>query len=306
MQIWNEQQPCILFEISDLETNGSQSTANKELSAGSRIVRKSLATRADTWEQAVDKGKRYLNMLKCGSGRPSEFTSFDDLDKWGWTTDYDEHLDTRPETSFMNALEYLGASYSAEDVYQIGVGHTVGKTIDGVTYPPTEGTYANKYAPALIVAENNGGPRYSAPHLGVYPRLEKLSDVMFLEYQHVMQVTNHPMTGLKGILRDHVVNPETQETVAKALGMSSFVARNVPNWPGVDFEHDSDEAAAICASPNGRAAVWLLGTHKEQLGHKTISKVRLKPDTRTVYGFAAQLLVIDEEPTNASSIGASQ
>jgi hypothetical protein len=90
-----------------------------------------------------------------------------------------------------------------------------------------------------------------------------------------MNQKNLPMTGLKGILRANVINQDTRNVVAKALGWEEWGDDNLPQWPGRDFKADSDEAAAILASPNGRAPVWLLATHKDQLGHKTISKVRV-------------------------------
>lgn len=275
MQIWNDQQPCLLFQIASFQTNDTQAAGDDGPSSGVRAARKSLSARADSWEEAVAKGKRYLAMLKCGTGTPSTFTSYDDLKTWGWTMGT-EFQSTIPESE-ITALEYLGVVYSPKETWDVGLDHSVDVTVDGTVYPATDGMYDNEYAPEFIISTNNYGPRVARePDInGPFPRLERQSDVMFLEYQHRMEAMSKPMTGLKGIIRSSVANEETKSIVAKALGMSSYNPDELPRWPGRDFDVDSDEAAAILASPNGRAPVWLLGTHKEQLGHKTISKLRV-------------------------------
>jgi hypothetical protein len=273
VQIWNDHQPCLLFEISAFHTNATQDTDNGKPPNGRKTARRSLSARANSWADAVAKGKQYFQMLECGTGTPSPFTSYDDLKTWGWTVPWDKQAFASEIQEA--AVEYLGATYSGE----VGDFHSAEVTVDGTVYPPTGGRYHNEYAPDFIISTNNQSPRAAAaehepPMNGPFPKLERQSDVMFLEY-HAL---GKPMTGLKGLIRSGVVNEDTQSIVAKALGMNSYMEARVLRWPGRDFAAGSDAAAALVASPNGRAAVWLLGTHKEQLGHKTISKVRVYSD----------------------------
>jgi hypothetical protein len=282
LQIWNDEQPCLLFEIAAFQTNVTQDTTDSQPPNGEKTVRKSLSPRADSWANAIAKGKQYFQMLECGTGTASPFTSYDDLKTWGWTVSWDQQAWTFSE-SMKTAVEYLGATHSAEETWGVGELHSTQVTVDGTAYPPTRANYHNDYAPEFIVSTNNVSPRGAAveqepPMNGPFPKLERQSDVMFLEYQRRMTALGKPMTGLKGIIRSGVINEETQSIAAKALGMSSYVEARLPRWPGRDFAAGSDEAAALVASPNGRAAVWLLGTHKAQLGHKTISKVRVYSD----------------------------
>ena len=165
--------------------------------------------------------------------------------------------DSRP---FKQSIEYLGASYSEEETFEVVLKHSVGVTVDGTIYPPTNAEYSEIYAPDFIICETNWGPRIAAseaspPMEGPFPKLERQSDVMFLEYQHKMEDLKKPMTGLKGMLRAHVINTETQAIVARALGMRSWEIGKKPSWPGRDFHIDSDEAAAILASTIGGAHV---------------------------------------------------
>jgi hypothetical protein len=281
-QIWNDEQPCLLFEIASFQTNVTQDIADDGSRNGQRrrqAASKSLLARANYWTDAVAKGKQYLQMLQCGTGVPSSFTSSDNLEKWGWELDFEETADPYRGTQ-RAVVDYLGASYSPADTWSISTYHRTQKTIGGTTYPSTNGQYYGEYAPEFIISINSMSPRAMAaeadpPFEGPFPELERQSDVMFLEYQRKMNDLHKPMTGLKGILRAGVFNEETQKIVGKAMGMRGYAEARLPRWPGRDFAATTDEAAALIATPNGRAGVWLLGTHKQQLGHKTISNVRV-------------------------------
>jgi hypothetical protein len=271
VRIWNDHQPCLLFEIAAFQTNVTQDTADDGPTNGRRAVRKSLSARANSWGQSVDKGRALLERLACGDVPPSSFTSHNDLQKWGWTVRADGPADLSPDQR--TAVEYLGASYSPTETWAIGVVHDKQVTVDGTVYPPTGGNYWNRYAPEFIISTYNIGPRAAAAEdeldIEDFPELERQSDLMFLEYKRKMDAINRPKTGLKGLIRFRVVNEDTQKIVATALGYNSLHAMTVPQWPGRDFAADSDEFAAIVASPNGRAAPWLLG-NKEQLGHSAV------------------------------------
>jgi hypothetical protein len=142
VQIWKDQQLCILFEILSLDDND-----NEESVADSEAERRSLLPRADSWEQTVTKGKAFLDMLKCGCGTPSEFTSADDLEKWGWTVDWEGLPRQKPGKYQAKAVKYLVGSYFDQDNWEVIDKHNIEKTADGTEYPPTMGvltTYTNR------------------------------------------------------------------------------------------------------------------------------------------------------------------
>lgn len=134
VQIWNDQQPCLLFQIASFQTNATQDTADDGSTNGRRAVRKSLSARAVPWGEAVDKGRRLLDMLTCGSGTPSPFTSHNDLEKWGWEVTYDDHA-PRYYGDHQTVVQYLGASYSPGETWSVGVAHETQVTVDGTVYP---------------------------------------------------------------------------------------------------------------------------------------------------------------------------
>lgn len=260
VRIWTDQQPCLLFEISDYtpsDSEESQPAATKEPTDALPGSRRGLEARADTWDQAVTKGKRYLEMLECGTGTPARFLSYDDLATWGWKAEYDGHPSGKLSGVQAQAIEYLGGTAPLDQIWDVMDVHMIKTTVDGIAYLPTSATYENTYGPGFIISVNNWGPRSTGPEEyppvdGPFPKLERQSDIMFLEYQRVMGLLEKPMTGLKGILRTTIANKETKDIVAKALGFASYNTVRLPDWPGVDFSAGSDEGAALLASPNGR------------------------------------------------------
>lgn len=217
-----------------------------------QIAREGLRPRADEWEEAVAKGKQYLSMLKCGSGNPSEFKSYDDLADWGWKALFTGHPVSQLADFWKEAIEHIGAQLDDEETWRVYDQHKFETAHEGTTYPPTLGAYDNMYNPEFILSSANFGPRYINPGLDTFPKLERLSDVLFLEFQRLMTDMNKPLTGLKGSLQDVVVNEETERLAMKAIGTSLPDSDGFPDWPGVDFDADSDELAALVASPNGR------------------------------------------------------
>ena len=60
--------------------------------------------------------------------------------------------------------------------------------VDRTAYPATGGHYSNDYAPEFIISTMNECPRIALPQEhpcsgGPFPKLERQSDLMFLEYQ---------------------------------------------------------------------------------------------------------------------------
>lgn len=241
------------------------------------------------WKTWADKGKAYLDSLKCGKGTESKWTSYDDLGKYGWVRRGETHpFKIHEQSGLSKVMKYLEVSSKDEDQWAVGDQHIKESTVDGKTYLPTNARYNNKYNMELITADFNFGPRNKGPlkvppvtgDPNPFPPLEHFSDVVYLEFVRLMKSNDRPINKLKGVLRSHVVNFDTGEIAERALGMRRYeMARNKDlAWPGKDFDADSDELAALVASPNGRGVAWLLATHKE-LGRKTISSARVFYDS---------------------------
>jgi len=89
--------------------------------------------------------------------------------------------------------------------------------------------------------------------------------VVSLEWQKQAQANGHDVQGLKYVFRFEVVNPATVMTAERAAGLS-FKAE----WPGITFSMSDERGQAMLGTPNGAGIGYLLATHKEQLGDKTI------------------------------------
>lgn len=262
VDVWSEkehdsEQNFFTFHIKDRNEN-QESKSNEERSTPATVKRGGLIARADLWEDTVEKGKRYLSMLKCGSGTPSEFTSYQSLADWGWEASFDTAPFDDMRKEVKDAIKAVGADSTDMATWREIVNeHTYQTVHDGETYPATDGYYDNKYSAEFIIATMNWSPKYVQRELQhkedfKSPKLARLSDVVFLEFQRYMASIKKPLTGLKGMLRDNVINPESQTIAMKALGLGRSDPEMLPNWPGRKFDADSGELAALVACPNGR------------------------------------------------------
>jgi hypothetical protein len=221
---------------------------------------------------AVEKGKKFLEMLNCGSGPQSKWTNYDDLANWGWVKTVDQPLDI-PDENEVNAMNYLKLSPLLA-LTQIHFVHRTETEHHGKNYPGTEAYYDDHYSSEIITAMANYGPLSQAEKGDPLPELGQLSDVWFLVYSELMRLQNKPLDKLKGILRHQILNPDTVSLLRRATGMDEYDNHHsFPRWPGKDFATDSDEVAALLASPNGRGIAWFLLNHR-QLGRKTVDRVR--------------------------------
>ena len=278
------------FVIELVDSKSLNKTKTRQSLVG-REKGRAVSKRADDerpWEEWVAKGKGLLQMLQCGSGPSSTFESYDDLERWGWERMGHEHID-QFKKPLVDAMEYLEVGSTKNQAWSTTEKHTKLKVFDGKKYAPTQGSYGLTYTAEFISADNNWGPRSEGPDqvpkvdgvLLPFPSLEKLSDVAFLEFQQLMIETKQPTDGLKGFLRSGVVNPATLSVTTNALRLKPNAA--LPTWPARDFGPQSDGFAALLASPNGRGVACFLAQHKAQLGHKTISSIRVWGENGEVF-----------------------
>lgn len=123
------------------------------------------------------------------------------------------------------------------------------------------------------------GPKQRTPVTGdpnPFPKLYHWSDVVALEFAQFMTEKKKPTTNLKGVWQRQVINPDTQSLAAYLFGVGiTKDMGKAGDWPGKDYLPDSDEFAALLASPNGVGVAYLLLQHRDLLGTKTITSIRV-------------------------------
>ncbi|KAI7365170.1 hypothetical protein KC354_g5075 [Hortaea werneckii] len=154
----------------------------------------------------------------------------------------------------------------------------------GLLIDPTDAWYKGIYYPkhGVLIVSNARSPRYAVEQKkrvdewegGDLVPLGLLSDVMFLEYEHLCKTTQPPLNvkDLRYMFRSQIVNKETREVIFEVLKRRGVVNGPVP-WPGTAFKFPSEKALALLSTPNGRGAAWILISHRAELGWKTIKQI---------------------------------
>ncbi|KAK5132539.1 hypothetical protein LTR08_008856 [Meristemomyces frigidus] len=158
---------------------------------------------------------------------------------------------------------------------------------------PTDARYETLNYPTqgILVAYNNISPASAIQwpfHRGwtggPLPPLAAWSDIQYLEWHHLCTSHNVDPKGLKTVMRSNVINKATQAVMWLALE-SVGITDGPKAWPGTKFDMSTDAGRAILGTPNGNGVGWLLFSHREGLGWKTITSVtmwdqRLSPKDR--------------------------
>ncbi len=104
------------------------------------------------------------------------------------------------------------------------------------------------------------------------PPLERLSDVLFINWLHLAGPDPSRVAALKYVFRFNVKNPLTK-AVIKAIETRDNSA--IGAWPGRTFplseKAEGADAVALLGTPNGVAVAFLLSQHKAYFPQKTIS-----------------------------------
>jgi len=153
----------------------------------------------------------------------------------------------------------------------------------------------------MLVAFSNVGPNHNlARRLGrgekvegiVLPGLRHRSDIAFLQWK-TLSAQDLGDAPLRYILQAGIMNRDTIAVMSKVLGeyagsrqarpylyeteLPSSCGPPPPQWPGITYQMDTDEAQALLGTPNSLGVGWLLAQHKDdsELGHKIVDKVTL-------------------------------
>ncbi|CAN9079219.1 unnamed protein product [Alternaria alternata] len=202
-----------------------------------------------TYHDAVAKGKRLLNLTVAdvtNGPSQSQFQDCGDLEEWGWGTFTIASTGSYPSGDLIQALSTNPESFPPNIL-----------TVD----------------PETLIAG--------------LPKLRYWSDVAFLQWKSLAPPTEQaPIPELKIVVRYAILNLDTRavcNTILASLrrrrqekakpGVS--YDKWFPRWPGTTFPIASEEAKALCGTPNGTGVLWLLAQHKVGLGCKTVDKVTM-------------------------------
>jgi len=244
-----------------------------------------------TWDVAVGKGGNLVKLLdtedlsQCGITQ-SNFTKWEALGQKGWG----KLNEGSPEAATINVTDWrpaaanLKLSTGDQKNFQYDLGQFDNVTIGGTTYRSSGGLYSNVMnTGGAIFALQSFSPRargaYRTPSLDGSPGhelvpLQTWADVTFLEWIDACKADEKCVKGLKVISKCHAQSNATMRVGGQALGD----ANSWGFWPGKTFSKGSDQFAALMATPSGRGVAWLLLTHREQFGWKSVKSINLWSD----------------------------
>ena len=93
--------------------------------------------------------------------------------------------------------------------------------------------------------------------------------MVFVEWQSQAESWGLDVRQLNYVFRFEIANADTKEVIRRILG-----GEESP-WPGVEVSMRDPAGLAMLGTPNGLGIAWLLATHKDQLGTRTIESVRV-------------------------------
>ncbi|KAJ5815541.1 hypothetical protein N7474_007318 [Penicillium riverlandense] len=261
-----------------------------------------------TWKDAEAQGKQlYCAMtaapqdtagcFKTGTKiqSTSEFTQYGDLAKWGWVekksssevddcgfggfNDFGDPEALDITKNLEPVFQYLEVNLAAVDVYTEKIewvqSNTV--TIEGVTYGATNGLYANLFnvQSGFIIADVIESPAFrsstSSHPVEHLVKLEKWSDVTFLQWKKSCVEKKKPVTDLKYVIQNSITNVDTVAILREALGKPN----DFDGWGDYrdkskfkTFDATSNAAAfdALLRTPNVRGTAYMLIQHKDAFG----------------------------------------
>jgi hypothetical protein len=244
-----------------------------------------------SWDQAVGKGSNLVKLLdtedlsQCGIAQ-SNFTKWKALAQNGWGKLNQGLSDTTAKniTNWRPAAANLKLSTDGQKNFQYDLGQFENVTIAGTSYQNSGALYINVMnTDGAIFALQNFSPRVRGAHRSpsidgskgheLVP-LQTWADVTFLEWTNACNGDVKCVKGLKVITKCHAQNNATMRIGNQALGGTNSWGV----WPGKSFTNGSDQFAALMATPSGRGVAWLLLTHRDQLGWKSVKSVNLWSD----------------------------
>jgi hypothetical protein len=273
--------------------------SDKPVPKSDAIIRRSdHAKKLSLWNKAVSKGEQLLGEMRATDEERPELRSEwqgnlrEELEISGWEDnddpdgpedDSDEDPDDSDPCDFEltwgnhKELKLLGQSAGIRDGLSTTSKEDGGENeCFNILQVDTNGRYKGavnqrqgvifvQYAanPAWEVEQSRG----SKPTEDELPALRTAADIFWGYWyrDNAFNLANIRYFWVQGVSNPSLIYMALDRTGAQ---------RNL-NWPGVNFELDTEEGKALLGSTNGRFAGHFLASHKKELGLKTVSKVQV-------------------------------
>lgn len=231
-------------------------------------------------KQCHDRGcglNQLLQQNTIAGNKQTAYTQFKQIRQNGWVsstaeTNDDEFSSVAGALQAYNLPGQNDASWS-----KINWLHSQSTTINGKTYPRTEGYFNNVYNPAhgTIMAVENSSPKNNdvdVPADEVIP-LSNWSDVVFLTWMNLC-TGQAQMEGMKYIMQVNIISDDTNEVIGQMLPSKDL--DDLPGYPGVTFDTSSYQGTTLLGTPNGNGVGWFLAQHKDKLGAtRQVTKIQV-------------------------------
>lgn len=252
----------------------------------------------DAYAAAVKKGKALMAAMQAspdspsGLSQPSRWTSYEDLQKHGWTRDEFEEANvygTDVSAELTEVMKKFNVSLGPSNNIQICWKHTETTTHDKIKYEATLTSHEQLYniASGTIIAIDITSPAETVKSrmkdFGIkslpsdHPVLQHWSDITFLQWQALTSTPPIPETTfqpLKYVMHRKVSNRNTQAIIKTVLAKRGKVeTREVIPWVETYTAEDGDDFLALLGSPNGFGTGFLLAQHKKELGWKDVKSI---------------------------------
>ena len=96
--------------------------------------------------------------------------------------------------------------------------------------------------------------------------------MLFVEWQSQAEDQRLDVRELEYVFQQEMANPNTLMVIRTIFGETESL------WPGVELQMTEAAGLAMLGTSNGCGVAWLLATHKEQFGKRTIQSVRVWAD----------------------------
>ncbi|KAM6516420.1 hypothetical protein FALCPG4_014603 [Fusarium falciforme] len=152
---------------------------------------------------------------------------------------------------------------------------------------PSQAYFTNSYLlkSGVIIADNNFAvkpamdkyaPGWETNSMFTVTHLRRWSDAAWIQWYKACRLHGGESKNVKYIVRSRITNERTLSLIFEALISKFGGFPTIGRWGQrftLDVEESRDEFHAVLGSPNGSGAAFLLLTHKEALGIRTINKV---------------------------------
>ncbi|KAI9697391.1 MAG: hypothetical protein M1836_004669 [Candelina mexicana] len=214
----------------------------------------------DAFSDSVDKGRRLFGKLQDARKTPNDRTGGDELLK-GYKSREPNGKDLlNPPFDLVPELRKLNVK-TDNQFRDVELVSGKNKLVFGDIYSPLQG---------VLIADNNDRRNDDKPA----DQQLSLSEALFWEYHKL--ATEKDSTDIKKLhylFRHNIINDETLEIIKLVYSRAGKDEDKAGN--DLEFDHSVDDFFALLASPNGRAAAYILTDHAGALGSKDVTKVKV-------------------------------